>query len=75
MNPAPFDSGRDRSSVTRSTRPGTPPRDDVAPRRDMRRTTSRPSSEEDEDRIEWPDPSPLATWWRLVVFGPPAAFR
>lgn len=29
------------------------------------------TTEEDlaEDRVEWPDPSPLTQWWAHVVFG------
>ncbi|KXX61506.1 hypothetical protein AZG88_33005 [Rhodococcus sp. LB1] len=33
------------------------------------RQTQSPAPSTDDDRIDWPDPSPLADWWARVMFG------
>ncbi|MFD7006194.1 hypothetical protein [Rhodococcus jostii] len=45
------------------------PRHNRQEERSTPRQTQSPAPDTDDDRIDWPDPSPLADWWARVVFG------
>jgi len=37
--------------------------------RSATRQTQPPVPDTEEDRVDWPDPGPLADWWARVMFG------